>query len=217
MTIDDAARAELAVAGAAVILVTPERDERHPSWLVRVPPDQLEMILAASPPNVQPGQLWLLGTEAADDVTRCREAIESLGGVVMHFREDVEIWTAVAAHLWREAELQRESQIDLRRENTALRRELNRALSALDERHPILGLLPSASLDDVIANRQPRVPPSIGRERPLMSLIAEVPGDLRSAQDEILGLREELAAIERTKLMRWSRLARQIYAQVRRI
>ena len=217
MTIDDAAHAEAAVAGAAVILVTSEPNDRHPSWFIRIPPEQLEMILASNPPAVQPGQLWLLGTEAVDCIAACREAIQSLGGVVEQVRDDVELWATIAAHLWRAAELQRESQIDLRRENTALRRELQRALSALDDRHPILGLLPSASIDDVTAHRQPRVPPTVGRERPLMSVIAEVPGDLRSAHDEILGLRDELAAIERTKLMRWSRVPRRLYARVRRV
>ena len=77
MTIDDAAHAEAAVAGAAVILVTSEPNDRHPSWFIRIPPEQLEMILASNPPAVQPGQLWLLGTEAVDCIAACREAIRS--------------------------------------------------------------------------------------------------------------------------------------------
>ena len=60
MTIDDAARTEAAVTRAAIILVTPDFGDADPSWLVRLPPDQLNMILASNPPAVQPGQLWLL-------------------------------------------------------------------------------------------------------------------------------------------------------------
>lgn len=217
MTIDDAARAEAAVARAAIVVVTSELGETDPEWLARLPPDRLNAVVESSPPAVQPGQLWLLGTELGDDVTSCREAIESLGAFVEQFSDHAEIWQAIAAHLADEAALQRDCQIDLRRENTSLRRELNRALSALDDRHPILGLLPSASLDDVTANRQPRTPPTPRHARPLMSVLADVPGDLRSAQEEILDLREELAAIERTKVMRWSRLPRRLYARVRRV
>ena len=105
------------------------------------------------------------------------------------FREDVEIWTAVAAHLGvKRSSSGRARSICVGRIRRCVASSIARCPHsttvipslACFPRHRSMTSLP-------IANPEFHRRPS--RERPLMSVLTEVPGDLRSAQDEILDLR----------------------------
>ena len=217
MTADEFVRTESQIAQAAVVLVAVDAiTVRQPS-VSQLSPQQLPVVVTAPVSPVQPGQLWLLKANEVPDAPALSEVIEALGARVESFDDNVEAWSTIASHFADDAALQRTEQVELRRENTALRRELHRALSALDDRHPLLGLLPSATLDDLAANREPRRLHWSPDESFPVSELAGLPGNLEDAEREIRHLRKELQAVHRTKVMRWTRLPRRLYARVRRV
>jgi hypothetical protein len=168
----------------------------------------------------QPAQLWVheVGSALPANMT---ETLLELGARVATVKNSEAIWAAVAQELQRRVEEQRGMHSEMQRELTTLRRELHRALSALSDRHPILGLMPSATLDDFQANRyphaalQPENPwalmarPGIVSQPPLTSDLVE----LRAERDR---LQAQIDALSATKLVRWSSRPRAWYAALRR-
>lgn len=161
---------------------------------------------------VQPGQAWVLSI--AD--TALDHGLSALGAIVAHVRPgesvSVALLSAVRTQRDRDAARTRELAGDV----TVLRRELNRALSALSPRHPILGLMPSATLDELDeARRETTVMRPDGPD----ALLEWRPNPLEESdrlRSEVTLLEDELRAIQATRLFRWSNIPRQWYRRARR-
>lgn len=162
---------------------------------------------------VQPRHTWLL----VDADAGLAAALTDLGARVDSVAADA-VGAALidaAAHARAVADA---AVVDLMRENTILRRELNRALSALGPKHQILGLMPSTTIDDLRAERRPSVPMQPHDRSALMTHHAHpyaTLSDVVELERETMELRDELAAIENTRVMRWSRMPRQLYRRLR--
>ena len=127
-----------------------------PTRVLCVDPVQAHRLLGASPSPVQPGHLWVVWRSSEDGLADRAAELADLGATMRAIDDRDEVLAVVATHFEQEARVQRRVHADLRRENTVLRRELHRALSALDERHPLLGLLPTATIEDLAARHAVR-------------------------------------------------------------
>lgn len=156
--------------------------------------------------NAQPKQLWIFASHsefATDD--RCAR-LADLGVRCERVTTAEEALQAIAAHTATLLDLQRASQQEMARELVTLRRELNRALSALSADHPILGLLTTRSLVEHHAEPLGVVMVPFGSNNGLSSSAATL---------EIQRLQDAIATMEGTKVMRWSRAPRRLYARLR--
>lgn len=156
--------------------------------------------------TAQPKQLWIFGPESEDAAEHCLSRLSEAGasGVRVASTEDALI--AIAAHAILLLTVQRESQAQIARELVTLRRELNRALSALSADHPILGLLNTRPLAEHHAVPAAAMTVPFGADRNSASSIDAA---------ELQRLHDAIAAMENTKVMRWSRAPRRIYSRLR--
>lgn len=177
------------------------------------PDDLLDLVTSG-----RPGQAWIIVGERGDH----RALVEALNGspssTVIHSSHD-QVLAHLVEHAANRHRIVDERLVDAMREITVLRRELNSALSALSPQHPVLGLMPSMTLDEFRAERHPAVPlrPAdpealmTSRQRPELS-----DDEVVAIAAEVEDLRSELAQIQDTRVMRWSAAPRRLYRSLRR-
>lgn len=158
----------------------------------------------------QPGQGWVI----VGDQSLLASELVALGAHVEVVPDSTDIPTALLRHACRARVLAEAITVEATTEVTVLRREMNKALSALSSQHPILGLAPSATLDELRAERWPEQTSSDARSlmllRPNPSAAAEA--ELRG---EIARLHDHISAVENTRLWRWSSAPRRVYRKLR--
>ena len=158
----------------------------------------------------QPGQGWV----TVGDQSMLASELVALGVHVDVVSDSTEIQNALLRHACRARVLSEGIAVEAMTEVTVLRREMNKALSALSSEHPILGLGPSATLDQLRSERWPEQPSSdagsLMLPRPNPSAAAEA--DLRG---EIARLHDHISAVENTRLWRWSSAPRRVYRKLR--
>jgi hypothetical protein len=160
----------------------------------------------------QPHQLWLLTTDDG-----LASSITELGATVARAASGDQVRAAVLAWIDGRCRASEAAERNLLRENTILRRELNRALSVLGPTHQVLGLMPSVTIDQFRAERRPSA--GLQPEDP-HALMARrwhpiAAPEIQQLERELTELRDHVAAIERTRIMRWSRLPRSVYRRLR--
>lgn len=162
----------------------------------------------------QPGQLWIL----VGDHIGLEHDLRTASAVVIRSSDD-EIFRHLAEHAAERHRAADERLVNAMREIATTRRELNTALSALSARHPVLGLMPSTSLDEFQVERYPEVdlrpsdPDALmsARSRPTLT-----DDEIAELQDEVEALRHELDELLNTRIIRWSSLPRKAYRALRR-
>jgi hypothetical protein len=219
---DDAADTTRSVVGARIVLVGPTSGPGIPEVIDELRQADLGPIsIAAGVPSspddplwalAQPHQLWIL---TADDAAAA--PLTDLGTTVVRVADGDDIRRAVLSWAAARCRSSEATERSLLRENTILRRELNRALSALGPTHQVLGLMPSVTIDQFRAERRPTTALHPDDPNALMSRRwnPNPAVDVHGLEQEIADLRGHLAAIEQTRVMRWSRLPRSVYRRMR--
>lgn len=173
--------------------------------------------------QAQPGQLWVFRPDSPLDRHEHREQVSAAGGTIAHADSDETLVAVVLGHALDLLSTQRKAQKEMARELTTLRRELNRALSALSVRHPILGLLETRPPDDHRPFPYVQWPADPGRsDRSAVPFEPtrygeQVPAMSRAAMwAEMRRLYTALESFEQTKIIRWTRPLRRLYARLTR-
>lgn len=169
--------------------------------------------------SVRPGQAWVIVGEQGEHRPLLEALGQSPGSTVIHSTRD-QVLAHLIEHAANRHRIVEDRLVDAMREITVLRRELNSALSALSPQHPVLGLMPSMTLDEFRAERHPAVPLRPADPGALMTsrqqpALCDDEGLAIAA--EVAELRNELAQIQNTRLMRWSAAPRKLYRSLRRI
>lgn len=163
---------------------------------------------------IRPEQIWVVvGVHPSLEAT-----VEAAGAVFVSCGTD-DVITHLAHHAVARHRAVDERMVEAMLEITTLRRELNHAVSALSSAHPVLGLMPSMTIEQFNAERSPTVPLKPHDGDALMSHRRSIPlSDEDAAQllNEVEQLRSELEAIRATRLMRWAAGPRRVYGSVLR-
>ncbi len=212
MTVPELEASITGVVRADVVIVDASEHQLDDERILAISGDHCDALIESDPIVVQPGQLWVLDSANASTPTRSA-ALAALGAAPISPIPE-QRWQDIAEHLSTRLTTSQHRHAAAVREGTVLRRELNRALSALDERHSILGLLPSPAIDEILASRSAQL---ALRPTDPAALMTDVRSTPEHDSREVEQLRAELEAINRTRLMRWSRAPRRVYGRLRRL
>lgn len=174
--------------------------------------------------DAQPRQLWVFRTTSPLATDEHRRRVSAVGATVADADSDEALLAAVLSHALGLLSTQRQAQKEMARELVSLRRELNRALTALSDRHPMLGLLQTRARDDhrpfphvqwpaeQVAGDAPVVPFAPTRQDVLE--LALPPMSRAAMWAEMQRLHIAIEAFEQTRIIRWTRPLRRLYGRV---